>query len=511
MGERKEMNKFNYKLLMAFAIMVLTFGAVSLSAKAEDEYTYITYKNTTQINNEIRNAIQSHDYPIITMKLNTNDADEAEAQANTLNDEILANYYAYDMSFPYGGYYFAMTLSGSMKTVISTPTINENGTYDISIYLKPSYILTYAQDQQLDSAVTNVLSSIGANTGTDYEKTKKIYDYICSTVTYLDYNDITSENLLIKNTAYGALINHTAQCQGYAQLFYLMTAKAGVESRIIIGSANGDGHAWNIVKIDGTFYQVDSTWDAGAETYRYFLKSSSMNYHTISWTKTQSFMNTSETVTISSTDYSASTDDTDTDSTSTDNSSQDTSTNTSSDTEEANNTDSTSNSTNTTSENTAENTNNDSSTVDSTSSVNDNESSYTVGSYIKVGKYAYKITSSNSVKLTTIPKTTKTLNVPDTITYNGKKFKVTSIQCNVSDQSKKLKKIVIGKNIKTIESYTFNNCTNIKKIIFKSKSLKKIGKNAFKNVNKAKISFKSVSKSKQKKIKKLLKKSGYSI
>ncbi len=501
---------------MAFAIMVLTFGAVSFSAKAEGEDEYIEYTTISQAVDEVTDIMQNHNYPIIKTTITATDEDSAKELAKELGNDILEKYYAYNIEEPYGGYYFSMTVRYLNVLTNITATENDN-TYDAEVILVPSYILSNAQDKQLDLAVTNVLNSIGANTGTDYEKTKKIYDYICSTVTYLDYNDITSSNLLIKDTAYGAMINHTAQCQGYAQLFYLMTAKAGVESRVIIGSANGGGHAWNIVKINGTFYQVDSTWDAGAETYKYFLKGSSMNYHTISWTKTQSFMNTSETVTISSTDYSASTDDTDTDSstdtdsTSADNSSQDTSTNTSSDTEESNNTDSTSDSTDTTSENTAENTNNDSSTVDSTSSANDNESSYTVGSYIKVGKYAYKITSSNSVKLTTIPKTTKTLNVPDTITYNGKKFKVTSIQCNVSDQSKKLKKIVIGKNIKTIESYAFNNCTNIKKIIFKSKNLKKIGKNAFKNINKAKISFKSVSKSKQKKIKKLLKKSGYSI
>lgn len=494
---------------MAFAIMVLTFGAVSFSAKAEGEDEYIEYTTISQAVDEVTAIMQNHNYPIITTTLSADSKDEAEEKALEIGQEILDEYYKYNIEEPYGGYYFSMTTR--YIDINNIATLNENGNYDIYIPLVPSFILTSAQDKQLDLAVTNVLNSIGANTGTDYEKTKKIYDYICSTVTYLDYNDITSENLLIKNTAYGALINHTAQCQGYAQLFYLMTAKAGVESRVIIGSANGGGHAWNIVKIDGTFYQVDSTWDAGAETYKYFLKGSSMNYHTISWTKTQSFMNTSETVTISSTDYSASTDDTDTDSTSTDNSSQDTSTNTSSYTEETNNTDNTSSSNEDTSSNgSTENTNNNSSTVDSTSSANKNENNYTIGSFIKVGKFSYKITGSNSVKLTNIPKNTKTLNVPDTINYNGKNFKVTSIQCNVANLSKKLKKVVIGKNIKTIESYAFNNCKNIKKIVFKSKSLKKIGKNAFKNVNKATVSFKSVSKSKQKKIKKLLKKSGYS-
>ena len=500
---------------MAFAIMVLTFGAVSFDAKAEGDMEYITYTTLSGTVDEVINTMKNHNYPLITTTLSADSKDEAEEKALEIGQEILDEYYKYNIEEPYGGYYFSMTTR--YININNTATLNENGNYDIYITLVPSFILTSAQDKQLDLAVSNVLNSIGANTGTDYEKTKKIYDYICSTVTYLDSIDITTSNLLIKDTAYGAMINHTAQCQGYAQLFYLMTAKAGVESRIIIGSANGGGHAWNIVKIDGTFYQVDSTWDAGEDSYHYFLKSSSMKYHTISWDQTQSFMNTSEKVTISSTDYSASTNNSDTDnsndtsSTSSDNNSQDTNANTSSDTDVTNNTDNTSSSSEDTSSNeSTENTNNNPSTVDSTSSANKNENNYTVGSFIKVGKFSYKITGSNSVKLTNIPKNTKTLNVPDTINYNGKNFKVTSIQCNVANLSKKLKKVVIGKNIKTIESYAFNNCKNIKKIVFKSKSLKKIGKNAFKNVNKATVSFKSVSKSKQKKIKKLLKMSGYS-
>ncbi len=34
-----------------------------------------------------------------------------------------------------------------------------------------------------------------------------------------------------------------------------------IESMIVVGSANGENHAWNIVNIDGDYYHIDATWD----------------------------------------------------------------------------------------------------------------------------------------------------------------------------------------------------------------------------------------------------------
>ena len=65
-------------------------------------------------------------------------------------------------------------------------------------------------------------------------------------------------------------------------------------------------------------------------------------------------------------------------------------------------------------------------------------------------------------------------------------------------------KITIGAGVTTIGKKAFAGCKNIKNIIVKSKSLKKIGKNAFKGINKtAKI---KVPKNKLKAYKKLFKK-----
>ena len=103
-----------------------------------------------------------------------------------------------------------------------------------------------------------------------FDTKDEFYDYICSNVTY-DHDNLNDESYSLKYTAYAALINKTAVCQGYASLFYRLALDAGVDTRVISGEAGGP-HAWNIVKLNGKYYNLDSTWDAGRSTYAYFLK-----------------------------------------------------------------------------------------------------------------------------------------------------------------------------------------------------------------------------------------------
>ena len=126
-----------------------------------------------------------------------------------------------------------------------------------------------------------------------------------------------------------------------------------------------------------------------------------------------------------------------------------------------------------------------------------------------------KVTSANdSYKATKTSVSTKTLEytgtdskkssitVPNTVTIDGVTYKVTSIAKNAFKNNKKLKKIIIGSNIKTIDVNAFSGCKNLKSITIKSKNVKTIGKNAFKGIkSNAKI---KVPASKVKKYKKLL-------
>ena len=145
-----------------------------------------------------------------------------------------------------------------------------NGGYDIDIFYNVYYLTTLEQEQKVDEAISNLLKSLDLTNKTDYQRIKTIYDYICSNVTY-DYNNLNDESYSLKYTAYAALISKTAVCQGYASLFYRLALEAGVDSRIISGTA-GESHGWNIVKLHGKYYNLDSTWDAGKDIYNYFLK-----------------------------------------------------------------------------------------------------------------------------------------------------------------------------------------------------------------------------------------------
>ncbi|MCD8335306.1 MAG: hypothetical protein LUC35_08240, partial [Clostridiales bacterium] len=154
-----------------------------------------------------------------------------------------------------------------------------------SCFYTLTFTVTYYTDAEQEAEVTEkvaeVLDELGVDGMSDYDKIEAIYDYICTHVVY-DYEDLSNSDEVLEYTAYNALINGTAVCQGYAVLFYRMALEAGVDARIVSGTGtNSEGttkaHAWDIVKLGGCYYNVDATWDessylAGID-YRYFLLS----------------------------------------------------------------------------------------------------------------------------------------------------------------------------------------------------------------------------------------------
>jgi len=60
-------------------------------------------------------------------------------------------------------------------------------------------------------------------------------------------------------SAYGVLVNRIAVCQGYALAYKYLMNEFGIECYIVTSDAMN--HAWNIVAIDGSLYQLDATWD----------------------------------------------------------------------------------------------------------------------------------------------------------------------------------------------------------------------------------------------------------
>lgn len=144
------------------------------------------------------------------------------------------------------------------------------------ISISCEYMDTLNQEQILESKGSEILKGLNLNGKSDSYKISAIYNYLCKNVKY-KYSD---DNDWMKYTAYDALVNGTAVCQGYANAFYFLLCKAGVDSRIVTGFAdNGESHAWNIVQYGKEYFQSDSTWDVNHTPALYFMRGSRMERH----------------------------------------------------------------------------------------------------------------------------------------------------------------------------------------------------------------------------------------
>lgn len=126
---------------------------------------------------------------------------------------------------------------------------------------------------------------------TDAEKVKAVHDYIALNCAY-DYSNYLNGTIPYESyTAAGVLLKKKGVCQGYAEAFLLFMDALDIPCKMISGTANGGGHAWNLVKVDKKWYHIDVTWDdpvpdkEGYVRYSYFLIPDSVMDDDHSWTR----------------------------------------------------------------------------------------------------------------------------------------------------------------------------------------------------------------------------------
>lgn len=131
----------------------------------------------------------------------------------------------------------------------------------------------------------------------DVQKALVIHDYLCMIALYpkLIY---TSDDKQIYHSAYGMFYDGTVVCAGYALAYSAIMNYLGIPCKYVISDEMA--HAWNIVQINGKWYNVDLTYDdlrmtLGENAYSLiahncFLKSTSaMSGNTGIWHKGMSY------------------------------------------------------------------------------------------------------------------------------------------------------------------------------------------------------------------------------
>ncbi len=99
------------------------------------------------------------------------------------------------------------------------------------------------------------------NATTDFEKAVILHDFLVRSSALS--NNTNDDNSASEHTPYGALVEKSAFCDGYSLALKILLNRIGIECITAEGKANGQPHVWNIAKLDGEYYHIDSTWNDG--------------------------------------------------------------------------------------------------------------------------------------------------------------------------------------------------------------------------------------------------------
>ncbi len=136
--------------------------------------------------------------------------------------------------------------------------------FSSSADVSPSFLVKRSEkavmEEELMDAVSDITSQV---TATDpFEIELQLHDLLCERVEYS-----TNEADPMIYSAYGALVNGRALCEGYSKAMQLLLHQFNIPCITVIGVAEGEGHMWNQVSIGSKWYNLDVTWNDSSKDF----------------------------------------------------------------------------------------------------------------------------------------------------------------------------------------------------------------------------------------------------
>lgn len=169
-----------------------------------------------------------------------------KVEVSTTDKDVLEEAYIAVFS-DYGGLYWVSGYSYTQYT---------RGAEVVGMDFRPQYTMSQAKresiQREIDAEVKELLAGISVS-DSDYEKAKYVFEVLVSNVDY-DADVNNNQNII------SVFLEKASVCQGYACATQYLLRILGIQSAIVTGSANGELHAWNLVRLDGDYYYMDTTW-----------------------------------------------------------------------------------------------------------------------------------------------------------------------------------------------------------------------------------------------------------
>lgn len=229
----------NTKQILCFLVLIFTLTSM-LSITVFADSSTIDAATKEAVYNDLRNGIRSGvtEIDVSTYGIPRNSMDEI------LNSFIWENP---DLSFCITGKSFKHAY-GVVHSV--------GFTYDNVSTISSRIVF-------LNEEVDKITSMINPD-WSDIQKLLWINDYLCDNFQY----DLSTEY----HSAVDLLRTGKGICEAYTNLFTILCQKNGIEVSYCYSTEIN--HIWNMVKVDGQWYHIDSTWnDTYTDRYEHFLLS----------------------------------------------------------------------------------------------------------------------------------------------------------------------------------------------------------------------------------------------
>ena len=292
----EEEEKVNKQKEISIPIILENTIQSSMQAEEEVNYTSTAYKYYYyQLNTNAKKIYNSIEKNISKLKTGTYTIDVSKEASDVLkqygteqlNEDFQSAWDAAIMDRPELFYIDVSKITLNIKTITYGNSVRYEvymGNGDNSTYLEQGFYSNQDVNRALeniDSVANGIISTLDGST---YNKIKKVHDWLVDNISYS--SSVSGNN---SYNIYGAFINKSVVCEGYAESFKYIMDKIGVPCIIVTGTAeNSEGtienHEWNYVQIDGKWYAIDVTWDdpiitgggklTSESKYKYFLKGS---------------------------------------------------------------------------------------------------------------------------------------------------------------------------------------------------------------------------------------------